>query len=71
MNKEVEVTYRDLYDEIAYLGRMLSAMGQIVQNDMPPPHKLELLSWTQDMNEILARTQKVKKDIVKFYLEKS
>jgi hypothetical protein len=70
MKKEVEVTHEELYKEITYLGRILQAMGSIVQNDMPCPPKLDLLSWAHDMNEIVERTQQAKKDVLRFYLEK-
>lgn len=70
VKKEVEVTYRDLFDEINYLGRMFQAMGAIVQNDMPSPPKEDLLAWAQDMNEMSERVQQVKKDVIRYYLEK-
>ena len=68
MNDKAE----ELFDEITYLGRMLQAMGSIVQqSDMPCPPKEELLSWAKDMNEISERTQQAKKDILRFYMEKN
>lgn len=70
MKKEVDVTYVDLFEEINYLGRMLQAMGTIVQNNMPSPPKEDLLSWAKDMNEISEKVQATKKDVLRYYLEK-
>lgn len=69
MKKEVEVTYRDLFEELNYLGRMVQALGNVVQNDMPAPPKESLLVWAQDMNEICEKLQQAKKDVLRYYLK--
>lgn len=70
MKKEVEVTHVDLWDEIKNLSVVVGCLGHMVQNDYSTMSKEELLSWAHDVNEVISRLDMVKKDVIRYYLDK-
>lgn len=70
MKREVEVTYIDLFKELDLLGFKVRRLASMVQNDMPCPPKEELLQWAADVNDVTDKLQGLKKDVIRYYLEK-
>jgi hypothetical protein len=64
------MTRKELYDDMINIRILVECLADIVRNEMPAPPKEDLLKWAQDMNEIQARVDNAKKNILRYYLQK-